>query len=170
MTTVAGPKLSKPTLEATANTIAIQQGSGFDYYKVKLGDRRGPFVDIYGLPPDPVTGYVTYNGNLYRLEISDYLRGRVNVSTQYRNSDNGGTTTTTTSSVDSNTLPEPAKPAVLGGNKPGTSDALETQERQDADLAWTRQTEALLAIIDQEEEWDLSALAQSGLLNADCPI
>lgn len=137
------PKESKGTLEPMANTIAVANGMLFDYYAIKLGEKKGPFVELIKVPPLIVEGFVTVGKQLYVVGFKDYIRRRVNVSSPYRaavatNQSTANDVVETVSNRDQSTVSQCADPAI----------------DQAANLAWKEQIDSLLHADDPEEEWE----------------
>jgi len=138
------PKESKSNLEPTANTIAFQNGLVYDYYAIKLGSIKGPFLELFKLPPVMQEGFITVNKKLYKISISDYIRSRVNVSA---------------SSIDARISNTTAPAVVVDPNQQPLGVYLGIQEDGNANMAWAEQIESLLHLEDPEEQWDIQDIA-----------
>jgi hypothetical protein len=153
MLAVARPKESKASLDPIPNTYAIPNGVLYDYYSIKFGERKGDFVEITKLPPTIQEGFVTFQKQLYRVSIRDYLRRRVNVGQP-------AYVTPTTGNAAGAALTNAAGPApnVVNGfcasGQQGPGSATELQFVKDADVAWEEQVGALLYADDPEAEWE----------------
>ena len=140
-TTEVRPKESKGTLELMANTIAVANGLVFDYYPIKLGEKRGPYIDLVKVPPLIVEGFVTVGKQLFQVSYKDYIRRRVNVTNPYR---------VTASQQCSNhnvvqSIPDRDQQAIKQCVEPILDEA--------ANLAWKDQIDSLLHSYDPQEEW-----------------
>jgi hypothetical protein len=159
MTATVRPKESKAVLEPTKGTFAVANGVLFDYYTIKFGEQKGNYVTLEKLPPVLKEGYATYQRKLYKVELRDFLRSRVNVGqsayTPNATPDTGGSTTAT---------PGPASPALVNPNADSIQSAVDgtfgVQVNQAADLAWKDQISALLHAYDPEEEWIVETTPQ----------
>lgn len=152
MLAVASPKESKGSLETLPNTFAVQNGVLYDYYSIKFGERRGDFVDIHKLPGVMKEGFVTYQKNLYRVSLKDYLRSKVNVGqSPYvppSTLNDGGRELTAANKPTSNV----GKLRIDSGQLGSLGD-LDVQIEQAANLAFEDQIRALLYADNPEEEW-----------------
>lgn len=152
MTAEVRPQVTKGVLEPTTNTLAVLNSQIYDYYKIKLGDLKGDFVEVIKLPSVISEGYVTYKGKLYPFSLRDFFRRRVNVGQPHHN---------TTAGVGAD-IAEPVGPpttvvtaTAADPNKSSASAAFGFQEHEAANLAWKEQINALRDIDDTQEEWIL---------------
>lgn len=155
MAVTVRPKESKGALEPVKDTYAVENGVLYDYYPIKLGDRKGDYVTIMKLPPVLKPGYVTYQKELYKVELRDFLRGRVNVGTNFKYvpAEPGATTE-----------PEPANGAVdnasVSAEQQGASPDPGIQIDQAVDMAWEEQIRTLLTLDDPEAQWEFETASQ----------
>jgi hypothetical protein len=159
MATTISPKESRGALEPVPNTYAVENGVLYDYYPVKLGDRKGDFVTITKLPPLLREGFVTYQKKLFKVELRDFFRSRVNVGKPYVAAADG-TNANTTATSDSVVSAELGQPSTTP-DKQGTVDTSGIQVDEAVDLAWEEQIRALLTLDDPEAQWDFKTATQS---------
>lgn len=157
MVTVVRPKESKGALEPVTNTFAVQNGMLWDYYPIKLGDRKGDYVAIVKLPPVLKEGYATYQKKLFKVTFKDFLRSRVNVGQPAYTAEPG-------TDDESGSTEQPklvtVKPAV-NSEQCRTDDTFGVQINEAADVAWQEQVRALLYLDDPEAEWEFETAPQS---------
>lgn len=145
-------------MEPVNGSFAVQNGLMWDYYPMKLGDRKGDFVAITKLPPVLKEGYATYQKKLFKVTFKDFLRSRINVgqpaftAEPAATDEPSGTTDQPTATVD--------KPRV-DSVQSGSDKSFGLQEHQAADVAWEEQVRALLHLDDPEAEWEFETAPQS---------
>lgn len=152
MTAEVRPQVTKGVLEPTTNTLAVLNGQVYDYYKIKLGDSKGDFVEALKLPSMLMEGYITYKGKLYPFFLRDFFRRRVNVGQSPHNT-TAGVGADSAEPVDFPTTVVTATAA--DSNKSNASATFGLQEYEVANLAWEEQINALRDINDSQEEWIL---------------
>jgi len=138
---VVHPKESKGVLEPMLNTFAVANGILYDYYAIKFGERKGPYVELLKLPPLISEGFVTFERKLYKVQLSDYIRRRVNVTNPYR-----APAAVPSPNVD-------VVETIHDTNKPAVVQIANASLDQAVDLAWQEQIDALHYLDDPEEEW-----------------
>lgn len=146
------PKETRSSLEPVPNTLAVSNGSNFDYYAIKLGSAVNGYIPILKMPPIIAEGYITYSKKLYRLTYRDFFRRRLNVNQPSYSP----TPAITNSNADSANPSSPVGAMVEAGINNLQSGLIESSELQlieDANLAWKEQVGTLLHSIDPEEEW-----------------
>lgn len=157
-------------LEPTTNTLAVQNGEVYDYYRIKFGTLRGDFVDLEKMPLAIMEGYITYKGNLYRFTHRDYFRKHVNVGqSRFIPAVIAATPDEPTTSEASGTA---AMVAVDTGvvNQPSVSDVFGREVYEDANMAWEEQIESLHHFYDSKEEWGDSCNTQSRSVAEGTPV
>lgn len=161
MATQISPKESKSVLEPTRNTFAVENGILYDYFSIKLGERRGDYVDITKLPPVIRPGFVTFQKKLYKLELRDFFRSRLNVGQPAFSS-------TISSDTGADAADATANPTVTNVDTTTESDGQSrvdstfgVQVNQAADVAWEDQIRALLFADDPEAQWEFETATQS---------
>lgn len=143
------PKETRGILEPVANTIAVADGLMFNYYPIKLGDKKGPFRELVKIPPLIVEGFVTVGKQLFQVSTKDFIRRRVNVTSPYR-----ATASQQSANLDVvEAVSNPEQPAVVQCIDPAIDEA--------ANLAWQDQINALLYLDDPQEEWLPTDFTQS---------
>jgi hypothetical protein len=151
------PKESKANLEPIPNTFAVLNGLVYDYYPTKFGTRRGDWIDLLKIPPVMSEGYVTFEKQLYRVDLRDYFRRRVNVG-------RAAFTPATTTNSGGASITAAGAPAAAAGTgvvvtgfnteQSATDSTFGVQINEIADMAWKDQIRSLLYIDDPEAEWE----------------
>lgn len=153
-----------PDLKPVKNSFATRQGNEFAYYRIKLGERRGNFVELLKGPPVMEVGYVTYDNQLYEVSIKSLFKGKVNVSNPYAttaadksNAANSTSATGTgagaaTAGISDNNVKstDVGRGTSTGSNKQGAGTEIGSEELESANMAWLEQARALLYSEDPE--------------------
>ena len=81
MLTKVAPKLTSAEFKPSSIRLLVERADGrYDYYPIKLGDRKGLFAEILVTPPVIADGLVRYERKLYAVTKRDILRRRINVA------------------------------------------------------------------------------------------
>lgn len=157
MTSTVEPKHTSHELKPLANTFATMVGTEFHYFGIKLGERKGNFVELLQNPPMIADGFVTFERKLYRVNKTDIFKGKVNVSSPV---DAGPESKPTTihepgTEQSGSSKPETVEPVtVTDSNESGIDGYFRLSVDEDVDLAWTEQIGTLLRIEDPEADWE----------------
>lgn len=149
------PKETRTTLALVPNTLAVQNGSNFDYYAIKLGGVVNGYLQILKMPPIIAEGYITHNRKLYKLTYRDFFRRRLNVTQPSYSPTSAITNSNANISTpgDSSSTVGAMVEASVNNIQSGPVESVELQLIEIANMAWKEQVGTLLHSIDPEEEW-----------------
>lgn len=154
MTSTVEPKHTSQELKPLANTFATLIGGEFHYFPIKLGERKGNFVELLIAPPMLAEGFVTFEKSLFRLSKADLFKGKVNVSSPVSPGNSSPVVIAEPGTEQPASTPALESSPVAVNEQSGVDGDFRLSVDENADLAWVEQIGALLHLEDPEADWE----------------